>query len=250
VEKPLLRGTLKKLLALPLDKSNRSNVMMAPQEMLDFLAMRAGMKPVALLGRGFDDSQWIEGAVAIAQKAGLHIIEGPAWNTGQEDQTLPDWFREHLKATGAIDGLIYICRTDANAEAIKKSFETLTMDEEARLLGYAPCCVQAHYERDTLMNSTFYKLVERAAKGDVSEMKRILAEDVGVSPETAEEKAAFERATKFAPAKFTSFQMCDACAADPESPANRLSKQYKELAESISAEFAADIARTQEGVGH
>jgi hypothetical protein len=211
--------------------------------------MRAGIKPVALLGRGFDDRLWIEGAVAIAQKAGLHIIEGPMWNTGPEDKSLPDWFRKHVKATGATDGLTYICRTHASSEAVKRSFESLTMGEEARLLGYPLCCVRAHYERDALLNSTFYKLVERAAKGDVAEMKRILAEDVGVSPETAEEKAAFNRATTFVPAKFTSFHMCDGCATDPESPANRLSLEYKELAESIGAEFATEIAKTQDGLG-
>jgi hypothetical protein len=249
VDKPALRNTLKKLRTLPLAKSNHPNVMMAPQEMLDFLAMRAGIKPVALLGRGFDDRQWIEGAVALAHKAGLHVIEGPAWNTGPKDQALPEWFQEHAKAISTVDGLFYVCRTDANAEAVKKSFEALTMDEEARLLGYPPCCVRAHYERDALLNSAFYKLVKRAAKGDVTEMKRILAEDVRVSPETAEEKGAFEKATKFVPARFTSFHMCDACVADPESPANQLSKKYKELAETIDVDLAAEIAKNQEGVG-
>jgi hypothetical protein len=245
VDKPLLRGTLKKLRALPLDKSNRSNVRVAPQEILDLLAVRAGIKPVALLGRGFDDRQWIEGAVAIARKAGLHIVEGPAWNTGPENEALPDWFREHMKAGGAIDGLIYVCRTEANAEAVKKSFEMLTVDEEARLLGYPSCCVRAHYERDAQLNSAFYKLVERCANGDVVEMKRILTEDVTVVAESAEERAAFEEATKLVPAEFTSFHMCDACAADPESPANRLSRKYKELVETIDADFAAETRRAK-----
>jgi hypothetical protein len=248
VDKPLLRSTLKKLRALPLDKSNHPNVMMAPQEMLDFLAMRAGIKPVALIGRGFDDPQWIEGAVAFAQKVGLHVIEGPPWDAGPGDQAAPDWFREHLNSKEPGQNF-YVCRTVADAAAVKNSFEMLTMDEEARLLGYPPCCVRAHYERDALCNSTFYKMVERAAKGDAAEIKRIVVEDVGVSPETAEEKAAFEEATTFVPAKFTSFHMCDACAADPESPANKLSKKYKVLAETIDTDFAAELARTQEGLG-
>jgi hypothetical protein len=46
MDKPLLRSTLKKLRALPLDPTNHHNVMMAPQEILDFLALRDGIKPV------------------------------------------------------------------------------------------------------------------------------------------------------------------------------------------------------------
>ncbi len=231
MDKPLLRSTLKKLRALPLDRSNQTNVQMVRQEMLDFLAMRAGIKPVALLGRGFNDGVWIEGAVAIAEKAGLHIIKGGPWDAGQDDETLPDWYKEHLRSGAAIGGLFYICKTEANAEAVRRSFDTLNMEEEARLLGYPTCCVRAHYERDALLNRTFYDMVERTAKGSVSEMKRILAEDVAVSPETPEEIAAFERATTLVWAKHTSINMCDACAADPQSPAHQVSKKYEKLAE-------------------
>jgi hypothetical protein len=68
VDKSVLRSTLKKLRALPLDGTGPANIMMAPQEMLDFLAIRAGIKPVHLLGRGFDDAKWIEGVLAMARK--------------------------------------------------------------------------------------------------------------------------------------------------------------------------------------
>src|SRR5947209_1611537 len=98
MDMPLLRSTLKKLRALPLDPANHANVMMAPQEMLDFLALRAGIKPVFLLGRGFDDPQWIEGALEISRKAGLHIVEGPMWDAQTDDEGLPRWFRDHLDA--------------------------------------------------------------------------------------------------------------------------------------------------------
>jgi hypothetical protein len=249
LDKPLLRGTLKKLRALPFDESDRSNVIMRPQEMLDFLAMRAGVKPVALLGRGFDDRPWVEGAAALATKAGLYVVGGPGWHAGREDPDPPDWFRDHVKKAAGIENLIYVCRTKSTADAVAKSFEAITMDEEARLLGYPPCCVRQHYERDALLNRTFRKLVERAAGGKVEEMKRILAEDVGVAPETEEEKQAFDKATKFVPAKFTSFHMCDACVADAESPANRLSKTYMQLAELIGANLAAEVAKSQEGLG-
>jgi hypothetical protein len=84
--------------------------MMAPQEMLDFLAVRAGIKPVFLVGRGFDDAQWIGGAVAIAQKAGMQVTEGPFWDTQVEDRTLPGWFREHFRANKPRGNGVYITK--------------------------------------------------------------------------------------------------------------------------------------------
>jgi hypothetical protein len=122
MEKPLLRSTLKKLRALPLDEANHYNVMMVPQEMLDFLAMRAGIKPVFLLGRGFDDKQWIEGAIAMARKAGLHVVEGTMWDAKPDDEALPAWFRDHLEGVQPKDQAFYICRTRATADAVQKSF--------------------------------------------------------------------------------------------------------------------------------
>jgi hypothetical protein len=41
-----LRNALKKLRNIEIDRSDEANRMIAPQEMLDFLAMAAGIKPV------------------------------------------------------------------------------------------------------------------------------------------------------------------------------------------------------------
>lgn len=171
VDKPVLRSTLKKLRALPLDRTNHPNLMMAPQEMLDFLAMRAGLKPVHLLGRGFDDRDWIDGALAMARKAGLHVIEGPMWNAKPPEEAFPTWYRDHLKATEPVGNVHYICHTKGTAEAVEKSFANppISMDDEARLLGYPPCCVRAHYDRTSLLDQTFYKMLERTGAGIVEE---------------------------------------------------------------------------------
>ena len=213
MDKAVLRSTLKKLRALPLDPANHVNVVMAPQEMLDFLAVRAGLKPVFLVGRGFDDTRWIEGAVAIAKKAKMHVIEGPFWDAQVEDKMLPVWFRKHLLANKPGGQALYVTKAAGHAGSVKRSFDNppVTMEEEASLLGYPFCCVRSHYERDALMNVTFYKMIERVAKGDVSEMQRLLREDVEVVAETEEEQAAVQRATTFIPAPHTSFHMCQAC---------------------------------------
>jgi hypothetical protein len=251
MDKPLLRSTLKKLRALALDASNHHNVMMAPQEILDFLALRDGIKPVFLLGRGFDDPKWIEGAIAIARNAGLHVVEGPVWDAGTQDETLPEWFRKHLNGAQQGQIVFYICRTRNTADEAEKSFQNppISMEKEARLLGYPPCCVQAHYERDRLLDRTFHKILERTANGDVAEMKRLLREAVEVKAETPEEQVAFEQATQFTPAPYTSFHECPACATNEASPAAQLSKKYEALARAVDQNFASEVARNQEGIG-
>ena len=52
VDKPRLRNALKKLRRIPFDRGDPYNQAIAPQEMLDFLAMISGLKPVVLIGRG------------------------------------------------------------------------------------------------------------------------------------------------------------------------------------------------------
>ena len=61
VDKPRLRNALKKLRRIPFDREDPYNLATAPLEMLEFLAMIAGLKPVVLIGRGFDDQNWIKG---------------------------------------------------------------------------------------------------------------------------------------------------------------------------------------------
>ena len=71
-----LRNTLKKLKRIEFDRQNQYNREVAPQEMLDFLAMIYGIKPVVLIGRGFDDQQWISGVRRVARDMNLYEIEG------------------------------------------------------------------------------------------------------------------------------------------------------------------------------
>jgi hypothetical protein len=251
MEKIVLRSLLKKLRALPIDRADRHNVMMAPQEILDLLAARAGIKPVCVLGRGFDDVKWIEGAVAIAKKADLHVLEGPMWNAEPEDETLPKWFREHLRALSPVGNVFYICKLPSHAQAVRKSFESqpITMEEEASLLGYPLCCVQEHYERGALLYRTFYTMLDRTAKGDVEEMRRLVREKVKVTPETPDEQADFQRATEFTLAPFTSFHICAACAVDASRPAREVSQKYKGLVLLVDRDFANRLPKKQEGIG-
>jgi len=250
MNKPVLRNALRKLRGVPFDSSDPANVRMAPQEMLDFLAMAAGIKPVFLLGRGFDDTSWTSGVVAIARGMGHYLIAGPAWNAQPTLPDLPSWFQEQGKASAEGKSVFYVCRARGIAEAVRESFRhpAIEMNEEARLLGYPLCCVQEHYRRNSLLDRTFYQILKRTAGGDISEMQRLMRDTVGMLPDATEKKA-FERATKLHSAPFISFYMCDDCAADPSRPAWRISRQYEELARAVDRRLAAEISAAQEGVG-
>ena len=94
IDKPRLRNALKKLRQVPLDHTNPANVAMAPQEMLDYLAMLAGLKPVCLVGRGFDDSDWVAGVERLAREMRLQVVNGAKWHAESEHAGLPDWYSD------------------------------------------------------------------------------------------------------------------------------------------------------------
>lgn len=95
----------------------------------------------------------------MARKAGLHVIEGPAWNAKPPDEGFPPWYRDHLKAVEHIENVYYICRADGTVEAVERSFANppISRDNEAQLLGYPPCCVRAHYHRAAVLDRTFLR---------------------------------------------------------------------------------------------
>ncbi len=136
--KARLRNTLKKLAAIGVGPGDGHDHATAAQEALDFLAMMAGLKPVLMLGRGFDNTQWIKGALQIAVDLKLHIVEGPYWDAVPAPAGLPEWYVEHTRA--AFEGFRahYVCKARATAEEVAELCRTGTpmVADEARLLGY------------------------------------------------------------------------------------------------------------------
>ena len=114
LSKAQLRSTLHKLRQLPLDHSDATNVRMVPQEMLDFLAMLVGLKPVYLGGRGFDDGVWIDGLMALSQQMRaikLRVLEGPGSHAQPRHLGLPQWYGELRDASEPSENVYYICRS-------------------------------------------------------------------------------------------------------------------------------------------
>lgn len=245
-----LRNTLRKLRQLPLDRSDLANTAIAPQEMLDFLAMLAGFKHVYLLGRGFDDRAWIEGLLALAKQMTLHVLEGPKWYAEPEHAGMPDWYATLGPSAEAQEQVFYICRARGIADEVRRTLESgeITIDQEARLLGYPVCCVRDHYRSTRLMKEAFSLMLHRTAGGDEREMRRIVEEGIQMEAQTIEEISHISEATTLQSAPFTSINMCSACAEDPESPAMEISRNYERLARGIDPEIVQEIFLAQSGL--
>ncbi|MPY72200.1 MAG: hypothetical protein GEU92_19245 [Alphaproteobacteria bacterium] len=241
--RPRLRNALKKLRAVEPRLAPGYGATELAQEMLDFLAMADGMKPACLIGRGFDDPEWIAGAVAVASGMKLRVIEGPFWDAAGAYDGLPGWYAEFVQADLAPFRAWYVTRTAAVAARIEAACASgrPTAAEEAALLGYPACCVAAHHGRNRAFHEATLSILARRAAGDEAEMARMLREGEPLIPETDAEKAAFLEGMRVTPCPCASVNMCEDCRTDSGSPAARLSARYAAFAREIDPVLAQAV---------
>ena len=242
--KARLRNTLKKLIAIGVSLKDVHEHATAAQETLDFLAMLAGLKPVMMLGRGFDNAQWIKGALQIAVDLNLHIVEGPYWDAVPTPAGLPEWYIEHTRT--AFEGFRahYICKARATADEVVELCRTGTpsVADEARLLGYPVCCVEAHYIRSREYQLVWLSILGHEAGGQEAETRRLLADGATPTPANDDERARLEATMTVRTAAFTSVNMCQACEESSDGPARRMSQLYGEFAWALDQSLARKLA--------
>lgn len=240
--RPRLRNALRKLRTIPLTGAHPGCVATAPQEMLDFLAMLAGLKPVYLLGRGLDDPRWVGCVLKIAREMDLRTVQARYWDALSCDQGLASSYRE--KDNVAARDAFYITSRRAVAQQVVRIRDTgkITLEEESRLLGYPICCVEEHYRRDLAMKQGYALMLRRIGRGDEAEMHRLVAEDAPLSPETDDERRLIGFATTVRCAPFTSVNMCESCATGENTPAIRLGRTYRRLAMALDPLLTAEIS--------
>ncbi len=245
MDKPKLRSALKKLMAVPYDTADFANAAAAPQEMLDILATVAGLKPVFLLGRGFDDPSRVRGVSDIAAGMGLHVRVGPFWTSAGPSE-LPDWLVDINAGKNADKKAVYITRTRSAADEVIRINTTggrISVEDEARLLGYPACCVSHHYANVARVDRLYSLLLKRVGGGDEARMRQLVLDDVEMAPET-EEEIALARTFEMPMASqipYSSINACPACETNPDSPARRVAAKFKALAEAVDHAFAARI---------
>lgn len=239
-DKPKLRRALRRLMDIPAF----GDAAEVAQESLDFLALLAGIKPVYVLGRGFDEPAWVEGVRALAEEHRLPAVEGPFWQPEEPMQGLPDWYAAHARAEIAVQRATYVSRTRATHAAVLAACASgrPSIAEEARLLGFPECCVADHYGRVRAFHDLTLAILSRRTGGDAAAMRALLVSGNSVWPETDEESEAYGRTVELRPGPFTSLNLCVACARSTASPGMRLVARYRELAAAIGPDYFAVLA--------
>jgi hypothetical protein len=193
-----------------------------------------------------DDPGWVAGVTALARSLKLHVVRGPWWQA-PTPSVLPDWYRTEFENKSG-ETAVYITKTPATArevEAICARQGRITIAEESRLLGYPICCVEGHYARQIAMDELFGLLLQRVSGGDEEMMRRIAQDDVQMSIETEEEAALHQRVNGSSIVPFTSVMSCPACSAAADSPAQKLSQRFEELARSVGRGLLDDVQASQ-----
>lgn len=215
------------------------------QEILDFLAMAAGLKPVFLLGRGLDSPRWVDCAAGLAAEFGFHVVRGIFWDATPFDK-FPRWYRDYTVAQFGALRSVYVCssaETATEINAINEAGGRLSMSTEARLLGYPECCVAAHYDSAGRYHQAILSIVKRLAGGDRTQMQALLRSGVPLFPKTPRESANMEALFLLDPASFGSWNQCQSCAEDDHSPSAKLSEKYRALAETTDVELLRTLSR-------
>ena len=70
-----LRRAVRKLLKAPIDRGELYAKTVSAQDTLEFAAMLLGIKPVFLLGRGFDDQAWISAVRQCASELRVGLVK-------------------------------------------------------------------------------------------------------------------------------------------------------------------------------
>jgi hypothetical protein len=204
----------------------------AGQDGLDLLAVMATLKPVCVIGRGARDEDWTAALRAIAARAALPAIDAAAWDPEAADGDLPRWYIEATALRRARRPVLYIGCDDAAVRRVAalSAKGRVGVAEEAALLGYPQCCVARHHARTIALERLAAELTERVAKGDAERMSRMIEAGAAPLPSAPADWQRYAEAAALAPAAGTSIAMCDACAADPDRPAQYLSRRYRALA--------------------
>ncbi len=189
------------------------------QDGLDLVAAAAGLKPVALYGRGEGN---IEFWRATAARFDLAMIEAAPWDPAAPQDFLPAWYLDATASHRARRKILLVAREGkllARAAALAAKGR-VSPAEEAAVLGYPACCVAEHHAAALAVERRIADLVAHAHANDEARRFRLVAS--GATP--------FVAPPPIAPSRATSVNLCRACAADGRSPARLLERAYEALA--------------------
>jgi hypothetical protein len=217
----------------------------ATQDGLDLLAVAAGLKPVGVLGCDDNWGDWPVGAAAVAYELDLGFQPDARWYPARDDRhgSLPDWYVAAVAARRASQNALYVWRDPALEDRVRQACARgrVTVAEEAALLGYPECCVAQHHAQALALEDLNIAAIVRQARDDEAR-HRLAAAGIVPLPRSPEAWREVEATLAIAPEPDTSINRCAACVADPDGPAGRLGRRYRELARALAYPAPAPAA--------
>lgn len=205
----------------------------AVQDGLDVLAVAAGLKPMAVIGCGYDAPDLLIAVNDAAVLGGLIAQRGRPWTSAAAVGVA--WFAEARQRSA--NPVLYVTKREATGQATRLAGQYVDLATEAELLGYPACCVRQFNRQQKLLHLITIRMIARQAEHDETRMRRLVAAQVVPAPRSATEARRLACATRAEFAPHTSIAMCRICAADPGSPAHRISARFRALA--VETGFAA-----------
>lgn len=202
------------------------------QDGLDLLGVLAGLKPLCIVGRGARDEGWRDALRATALRSEIPVVDIAPWDVAAD--LLPAWYLAASARRRASLSVLALC-ADARVRDAAVSLAArgrVGPAEEAALLGYPRCCVDAHHVRMQALERLTAELTARVARGDEARMMRMIETGAAPLPQSRADWARFAAAASPAPLPFTSIVPCAACAADTDGPAHAIARRHAALARS------------------
>lgn len=206
------------------------------QDFLDFLMVRAGLKPMMSLAQGHIGT---EGVLSVAREIGIEVVAGPPLEICNRVRW-PAWVERDMAEARATKRQWYFCRDRGTAAEVARVCETgaVSAGAMARLYHYPLCCVRGQHKRTMAYFKATIRTVRRESGGDEELAARLYADGAAPAPVTAMEVKALRSAWSIAPAPFVSFVLCDRCLDGGDgAPAFRKIREAADLAAEVDADF-------------
>ena len=220
------------------------------QERLEIVAVKAAIKPVAVLCAGNGNSTYWKDLEKRLWALSLHVCTGPPWLAPSDLETLPEWYSAEWNMRDQRIGWFYISRERKMAQALcdlgrARAFST---EREAELLGYPLCCVRDYHRNVRELHQMNARLIFDLCQGNDEKMRRLVRSGIELRPRDQQEinRFLYLVSPQFAP--YTSIAMCTDCRRGLRMDAQRVSQNMKRLTELADPDLTEQLPRaTREG---
>jgi hypothetical protein len=214
-----------------LRETTMPSVEVLAQDFLDVLAVDAGLKPTAVIGFGYPMNNALDRIITLAPMLGMATSMSHPWQASCDSEDLPSWYVETLARLYASTPIHIVSAIPASLNALMTDGSPLSPEQESHSLAYPSCCVNEYHRRRHAYHLLTLDMLARQVNGDELRMRRLVQSGVAMAPKDETETTALLWATRTNFAPCTSIAMCGACAADSDSPARRISAQFRRLAD-------------------